>query len=69
MYMHSFHWILFAIEIDRHRVWVYDSLRQPKEKYQDIIDLINKAWARFLKKHLKVLDDLDPLEFKTDFPV
>ncbi|CAN6241106.1 unnamed protein product, partial [Urochloa humidicola] len=30
-YCHHFHWILFAIEIEYHRVWVYDSLRQKKE--------------------------------------
>ncbi|CAN6333596.1 unnamed protein product [Urochloa humidicola] len=67
-YCHHFHWILFAIEIEYHRVWVYDSLRQDKEMYQDLVDLINKAWARFYTKVLKVKETLDPLEFKTDFP-
>jgi len=67
MYMSSFHWILFAIQIDTQTVWIYDSLRQDKSMYQDLIDLINKAWFRFLSKHLKMKDDqLGPLDFRTD---
>jgi len=66
MYVNSFHWILFAIEIDTHTVWIYDSLRQDRSMYQDLINLINKAWARFLEKHLKIKDQLDPLRFRSD---
>jgi len=67
--MNSFHWILFAIEIEWHRVWVYDSLRQSQEKYQDCIDLMNKAWSKYMKKHLKVKEDFGPLHIAKDFPV
>ena len=36
------------IEIDKCRVLVYDSLRKPTYYYQDLINIIQKAWARFL---------------------
>ena len=52
VYINRFHWILLSIEIDRARVVVLDSLRKPKEDYQDLIAIMQKAWARFLKRHI-----------------
>ena len=64
-----FHWILLIIEIDRCRVRVYDSLRKPTYYYQDLINIIQKAWARFLQKHIGISSPPAPLEFTTNWPV
>jgi Ulp1 protease family, C-terminal catalytic domain len=71
MYMciNSFHWILLYIEIDKSRVVVFDSKRKPTAAYQDLINLLQTAWARFLKKHIGVSDKPGELTFKTDIPV
>jgi len=65
----SFHWILLSIEIDWFRVVVFDSLRKQKEKYQSLIDILQKAWARFFQKHIGVATTPSDLYIKTDFPV
>ena len=65
----SFHWILLSIEIDRSRVVVFDSLRKPKEKYQSLIDILQSAWAWFIRKHIGVATTPSDLYIKTDFPV
>ena len=64
-----FHWILLIIEIDRCRVRVYDSLRKPTYYYQDLINIIQKAWACFLEKHIGISSSPAPLEFTTNWPV
>ena len=64
-----FHWILLIIEIDRCRVRVYDSMRKPTYYYQDLINIIQRAWARFLKKHIGIVSTPCKLEFNTNFPV
>ena len=69
MCINSFHQILLSIEIDRARVVVFDSLRKPKEKYQDLIDIMQKAWAHFIKKRTGVTSTPCDLYFKLDFPV
>ena len=74
LYIHTcawnrFHWILLIIEIDRCRVRVYDSLRKPTYYYQDLINIIQKAWARFLEKHIEISSPPAPLEFTTNWPV
>ena len=61
--------ILLVIEIDRSRVVVLDSLRKPKENYQDLIDIMQRAWSRFLRKHIGVTSmpcELEVLELKLD---
>ena len=60
--INSFHWILLVIEIDRSRVTVWDSLRKPPELYQNLIDLMQRAWSRFLKTQLGVTSTLTELE-------
>ena len=68
MYMHSFHWILLCIRIEEHKVLVYDSLRQDKSKYQDIIEVVNTAWSRYLHKHIGLpIGEIEPLHWVTDF--
>ena len=69
IYMQSFHWILLCIRIEEHKVWVYDSLRQDKSKYQDLIDLINIAWSRYLCKHIGLKGEIEPLRWLTEFSV
>ena len=65
----SFHWILLSIEIDRSRVVVFDSLLKPKENYQSLIDILQSAWAQFIRKQLGVATTPSELHIKTDFPV
>ena len=67
--INNFHWILLCIEIDRARVVVFDSSRKPKEAYQDLIDIMQEAWARFIKRHIGVTSTSCDLDFKLDFPV
>ena len=67
--INSFHWILLCIEIERARVTVFDSLRKPKEEYQDLINIMQKAWARFLKKYIGIASTPCELEFNTNFSV
>ena len=69
MYMHNFHRILVCIMIEEHKVCVFDSLRQDKSKYQDLIDLINIAWSRYLRKHIGLKGEIEPLRWLTKFPV
>jgi len=64
-----FHWILLIIEINRCRVWVYDSLRKPTYYYQDLINIMQRACAHFLKKHIGIASTPCELEFNTNFPV
>ena len=67
--MHSFHWILVCIMIEEHKVCVFDSLRRDKSKYQDLIDLINIAWSRYLRKHIGLKAEIEPLRWLTEFSV
>jgi len=69
MYMHSFHWILVCIMTEEHKVCVFDSLRQDKSKYQDLIDLINIAWSRYLRKHIGLKGEIEPLRWLIEFSV
>ena len=70
MYMNRFHWILLCIRIEEHNVLVYDSLRQDKSKYQNLIEVVNIAWSRYLRKHIGLpIGEIDPLCWFTDFPV
>ena len=70
MYMNRFHWILLCIRIEEHNVLVYDSLRQDKSKYQDLIEVVNIAWSRYLRKHIDLsIGGIEPLRWFTDFPV
>ena len=69
MYMHNFHWILVCIMIEEHKVCVFDSLRQDKSKYQDLIDLINIAWSRYLRKYIGLKGEIEPLRWLTEFSV
>jgi hypothetical protein len=55
-----------VIEIDRSRVVMFDSLRKPKEDYQDLIDIIQRACSQFLRKHIGVTSMPCELEFKLD---
>ena len=70
MYMHSFYWILLCIRIEEHKVLVYDSSRQDKSKYQDLIEVVNTTWSRNLRKHIGLpIGQIEPLRWVTDFPV
>nr|XP_034569678.1 uncharacterized protein LOC117834164 [Setaria viridis] len=39
----NYHWILLVIVPDWSFVYVFDSLRKPKEKYADIMNALNKC--------------------------
>ena len=69
MYMHSFRWILLCIRIEEHKVLVYDSLRQDKSKYQNLIEVVNIAWSRYLRKHIGLKGEIEHLRWLADFPV
>ena len=67
--INSFHWILLVIEIDQSRVTVWDSLKKPPEKYQNLIHIMQRAWSRFLKAKLEVMSTPTELEFNYSKPV
>jgi hypothetical protein len=69
MCINSFPWILLSIEIDRSRVVVFDPKKKLKEEYQNLIDILQKAWAHFLKKHIGITENTGVLYIKMDFPV
>nr|XP_034600007.1 uncharacterized protein LOC117860741 [Setaria viridis] len=46
-------------------VYVFDSLRKPKEKYADIMDVVNKCWAQFCRTHTGEFKE--KLIWNTDF--
>ena len=57
------------IEINRSRVTVWDSLKKPPAKYQNLIDIMQRAWSRFLKTQLGVTSTPTELEFNYNKPV
>ncbi|RLM61293.1 hypothetical protein C2845_PM14G08230 [Panicum miliaceum] len=61
--------ILLSIEIDGSRVVVFDLKKKPIEEYQNLIDILQKAWARFLKKHIGLTDNPSALYIKMDFQI
>jgi hypothetical protein len=69
MCINSFHWILLSIVIDRARVVVFDGKRMLITQYQDFIDILQKACARFIIKHIGVIDMPCDLYIKADFPL
>ena len=46
---------------------VFASLRKPKIEYENLIDILQKAWAHFLKKHIGITNKPDDLFIRTDF--
>ena len=40
--VHSFYYILLIIEVDSARVEILDSLAYPKEKFQNILDVLQR---------------------------
>ena len=56
-------------EIDRSRVTVWDSLKKPPELYQNLVDIMQRAWSRFLKTQLGVASTPTELEFNHNKPV
>jgi hypothetical protein len=48
---------------------VFDPKKKQIEEYQNLIDILQKAWARFLKKYIGVRENPGALYTKTDFPV
>nr|TKW03580.1 hypothetical protein SEVIR_7G050700v2 [Setaria viridis] len=65
LYNFKFHWILILVVPDMSFVYVFDSLRKPKQECNDIIDAMNKTWARFRRNH--VGEFKEELHWKTDF--
>ena len=68
MCINRFHLILLCIKIDRCRVVVFDSLRNPKQEYQNLIDIMQKPWALFIKRHIGVTSTPCNLDFHLDKP-
>jgi hypothetical protein len=48
---------------------MFDFEKTPITQYQNFIDILQKAWARFIKKNVGVVDKLCGNYIKTDFPV
>ncbi|CAN6217309.1 unnamed protein product [Urochloa humidicola] len=67
-YNYHFHWIVLVIQVDFGMVMVLDPKREPTSKYQTLIDYLNRAWRRFMKKHRGVTKYEGDLYFNTDFP-
>ncbi len=65
--MNSFHWMLFVIEIKKSVAIVMDPKRKKQEEFQDLIDLLNNAWARFRTKNEGAF--AETLTIRTGFPV
>ena len=42
---------------------------EAKRKYQDLINIMQKIWARFIKKHIGITSTPCDLEFNLDFSV
>ena len=51
------------------RVTVLDSLNKPPELYQNLVDIMQRAWSRFLKTQLGVASTPTELEFNHNKPV
>nr|TKW02918.1 hypothetical protein SEVIR_7G030900v2 [Setaria viridis] len=66
-YYFNFHWLLLVIIVDRSKVYVMDSLRKPRDQYKNLIDIMNKAWARFRRHH--TCEFKEELDFKPKFPI
>ena len=67
MSINSFHWMLFVIEPKKSLVVVMDPKRKVQKEFQDVIDLMNNAWARFRTENQGPL--AEKLDIKTNFPV
>ena len=65
--MNSFHWMLFVIEIKKSVAIVMDPKRKKQEEFQDLIDLLNNAWARFRTENEGPF--AEKLNIRTGFPV
>nr|TKW21568.1 hypothetical protein SEVIR_4G127700v2 [Setaria viridis] len=61
-----FHQILLVVMVDQNMVYVMDSLRKPRDQYKNLIDILNKAWARFRRHHAGEFKE--ELDLKPEFP-
>jgi hypothetical protein len=59
--------MLFVIEPKRSLVTVMDPKRKKQEQFQDVIDLMNNAWARFRTENEGLFNE--KLHIKTNFSV
>ncbi|KAF8662668.1 hypothetical protein HU200_056270 [Digitaria exilis] len=57
--------MLFVIELQRSLVIVLDPKKKGQEEFQDVIDLMNKAWARFREENERPFKE--QLHIKLDF--
>jgi hypothetical protein len=48
---------------------VFDPKKKQIEEYQNLIDILQKACARFLKKHIGITENPGALYIKMDFLV
>ncbi|KAK3121231.1 hypothetical protein QOZ80_8BG0648980 [Eleusine coracana subsp. coracana] len=65
-YNNHFHWMLLVIELKKSMVIVLDPKRKKQEEFQDVIDLMNKAWARFITENKGPFKE--KLHTRTSFP-
>lgn len=59
--------MLLVIELKKSVVVVLDPKRKKQEEFQDVIDLMNKAWARFITENRGPFKE--KLHIRTNFPV
>jgi hypothetical protein len=48
---------------------VFDSMRKSITEYQNLIDILQKTWAHFIKSHIEVTEKPCDLDIELDFPV
>ncbi|EEC83561.1 hypothetical protein OsI_29205 [Oryza sativa Indica Group] len=63
----EFHWFLIILCPDRGVVNVFDSLHTPKEKLQNIMDMMTRAWIQFRQEHPGIQHET--LKWNIGFPV
>ena len=66
--MYRFHWILLVIEVNRGRVTVMDPMRKDKKLFQNMIDVLERAWAKFVSAQVGLADNHE-LGWRLNFPV
>ncbi|XP_034570936.1 wax ester synthase/diacylglycerol acyltransferase 11 [Setaria viridis] len=58
---HALGCTLLVIVVDRSMIYILDSVRRSRNQYTDLINMLNRAWARFHQHHSEI--DLGTLDY------
>nr|TKV96014.1 hypothetical protein SEVIR_9G401900v2 [Setaria viridis] len=58
---------LLVIVVDRSMIYILDSVRRSRNQYTDLINMLNRAWARFHQHHSGKYKE--QLHIHSEFPV